>query len=98
MFVKRFACCLNCTDNREWIMLDFTLFVVPAYHYKYYTSREHIYEFRAMYFFLQAVRSQLSHLPHRRRGLPYANSSHCIRFCGKSGALLVAVLYDYIGT
>jgi len=31
-------------------MSDFILFVVPAFHYKHYTSRAHIHEFQLMYF------------------------------------------------
>jgi hypothetical protein len=31
-------------------LLDFVLFIVPGFHYKYYSSAAHIKAFQAMYF------------------------------------------------
>ncbi|KAH0543037.1 hypothetical protein FGG08_002645 [Glutinoglossum americanum] len=70
-------------------MLDFILFVVPAFHYKYYTSKAHI------------LQPQRCHLPRRRRGVPDAHPRHrprLLRPVGKLGALWASILYNYIDT
>lgn len=41
--------------GRKWMqivgfMLDFILFIIPAYNFEYLTSPEHVHAFQAMYF------------------------------------------------
>ncbi|KAJ6002389.1 hypothetical protein N7451_004936 [Penicillium sp. IBT 35674x] len=93
--------------GRKWMqtfgfLMCFVLFVVPAFHYEYYTSAEHIKEFQAMYFlssffnqfgpnsvtFLVAAEVYPTPIRATAHGLSAA--------AGKSGALLAAVLYNYI--
>jgi len=83
-------------------MLDFILFVVPAFHYQYYTSKEHIKAFQAMYFlssfFNQFGPNSVTFLvaaevfPTPIRATAHGFSAAV----GKLGALLAAVLYNYI--
>lgn len=95
--------------GRKWMMivgfmLDFILFVVPAFHYKYYTSKEHIHEFQTMYFlssfFNQFGPNSVTFLvaaevfPTPIRATAHGFSAAM----GKLGALLAAVLYNYIDT
>ena len=41
--------------GRKWMMIigfmaDFILFIVPAFHFEYFTQPEHVHAFQAMYF------------------------------------------------
>ncbi|KAK7546893.1 major facilitator superfamily domain-containing protein [Phyllosticta citricarpa] len=95
--------------GRKWMMivgfmLDFILFVVPAFHYEYYTTKEHIHEFQTMYFlssfFNQFGPNSVTFLvaaevfPTPIRATAHGFSAAM----GKLGALLAAVLYNYIDT
>ncbi|KAK0650527.1 putative inorganic phosphate transporter C23D3.12 [Lasiodiplodia hormozganensis] len=95
--------------GRKWMMivgfmLDFILFVIPAFNYEYYTSPEHIHEFQAMYFlssfFNQFGPNSVTFLvaaevfPTPIRATAHGFSAAM----GKLGALLAAVLYNYIDT
>jgi hypothetical protein len=85
-------------------LLDFVLFVVPAFHYQYYRSAPHIHAFQAMYFlssffnqfgpncvtFLVAAEIYPTAIRASAHGFSAA--------CGKLGALFAAVLYNYIDT
>lgn len=85
-------------------MLDFILFVIPAFNYEYYTSPEHIHEFQTMYFlssfFNQFGPNSVTFLvaaevfPTPIRATAHGFSAAM----GKLGALLAAVLYNYIDT
>lgn len=85
-------------------LMDFILFVVPGFHYKYYTSTAHIKEFQAMYFlssfFNQFGPNSVTFLvaaevyPTPIRATAHGFSAAC----GKLGALTAAVLYSYIPT
>lgn len=83
-------------------LMDFILFIVPAFHYKYYTSPENIKKFQAMYF-LSSFFNQFG--PNAVTFLVAAEvyptsiraSAHGISAAaGKLGALLASVLYNYI--
>lgn len=95
--------------GRKWMqtvgfMMDFILFIIPAFHYKYYTSEAHIKGFQAMYFlssffnqfgpncvtFLVAAEVFPTPIRATAHGLSAA--------AGKCGALLASVLYNYIDT
>ncbi|KAJ5604735.1 hypothetical protein N7510_009889 [Penicillium lagena] len=95
--------------GRKWMqqigfLLCFIMFVVPAFHYEYYTQPEHIKSFQAMYFlssffnqfgpncitFLVAAEVYPTPIRATAHGLSAA--------CGKLGALLTAVLGNYITT
>lgn len=85
-------------------LMCFIMFIIPAFHYKYYTSPEHIHEFQAMYFlssfFNQFGPNAVTFLvagevfPTSIRATAHGFSA-CI---GKAGALLASVLYAYIDT
>lgn len=85
-------------------LMDFILFVVPGFHYKYYTSPAHIKAFQAMYFlssfFNQFGPNAVTFLvaaevyPTPIRATAHGFSAAC----GKLGALTAAVLYNYINT
>jgi hypothetical protein len=85
-------------------LLDFVLFIVPAFHYKYYSSAAHISAFQAMYFlssfFNQFGPNSVTFLvaaevyPTAVRATAHGFSAAC----GKLGALTAAVLYNYIST
>lgn len=85
-------------------LMDFVLFVVPAFHYNYYTSPEHIGAFQTMYFlssfFNQFGPNAVTFLvaaevyPTPIRATAHGFSAAC----GKLGALLAAVMYNYIDT
>ena len=85
-------------------LMDFVLFVVPAFHFEYYTSPDHIREFQAMYFlssfFNQFGPNAVTFLvaaevyPTPIRATAHGFSAAC----GKLGALLAAVLYNFITT
>lgn len=85
-------------------LMDFILFIVPGFHFKYYTSKEHVTGFQAMYFlssfFNQFGPNAVSFLvaaevyPTPIRATAHGFSAAC----GKLGALTAAVLYNYIDT
>lgn len=84
--------------------LDFLLFVIPAFNFKYYTSPEHIHEFQAMYFlssfFNQFGPNSVTFLvaaevfPTPVRATAHGFSAAV----GKMGALLASVVYNYMST
>ncbi|OJJ46702.1 hypothetical protein ASPZODRAFT_25770 [Penicilliopsis zonata CBS 506.65] len=95
--------------GRKWMqivgfLMVFILFIVPGFHYEYYTSKENIKAFQAMYFlssffnqfgpnsvtFLVAAEVFPTPIRATAHGLSAAS--------GKLGALLAAVLYNYIST
>jgi hypothetical protein len=85
-------------------LADFILFVIPAFKYEYFTSPEHIHGFQAMYFlssfFNQFGPNSVTFLvaaevfPTPIRATAHGFSAAV----GKLGALLAAVLYNYIDT
>ncbi|KAL4785155.1 major facilitator superfamily domain-containing protein [Aspergillus varians] len=95
--------------GRKWMqivgfLMCFILFVVPGFHFDYYTSPEHIGEFQAMYF-LSSFFNQFG--PNSVTFLvaaevfptPIRATAHGISAAaGKLGALLASVLYNYITT
>jgi hypothetical protein len=95
--------------GRKWMqqigfLMDFILFIIPAFHYKYYTSVEHITAFQAMYFlssfFNQFGPNSVTFLvaaecfPTPVRATAHGFSAAV----GKLGALLASILYNYIDT
>ncbi|EOA86384.1 hypothetical protein ACJQWK_05980 [Exserohilum turcicum] len=95
--------------GRKWMMIvgfmaDFVLFIVPGFALNYFTSIEHIHGFQAMYFlssfFNQFGPNSVTFLvaaevfPTPVRATAHGFSAAC----GKAGALLAAVLYNYIDT
>ncbi|CZS89007.1 hypothetical protein WAI453_010435 [Rhynchosporium graminicola] len=84
--------------------MDFLFFVIPAFHYKYYTGIHHIKAFQAMYFlssfFNQFGPNSVTFLiaaevfPTPVRATAHGFSAAV----GKSGALLATILYNYIDT
>ena len=85
-------------------MMDFILFVVPAFNFKYYTSTAHIKEFQTMYFlssfFNQFGPNSVTFIA-AAEVYPTAVRATCHGFSaafGKLGALTAAVLYNYIDT
>ena len=85
-------------------LMDFILFVVPAFNFAYYRSLPGVKAFQAMYFlssfFNQFGPNAVSFLvaaevyPTPIRATAHGFSAAC----GKLGALLAAVLYNYIDT
>ena len=85
-------------------LMDFILFVVPAFNFAYYKSLAGVKAFQAMYFlssfFNQFGPNAVSFLvaaevyPTPIRATAHGFSAAC----GKMGALLAAVLYNYIDT
>ncbi|GLI78549.1 hypothetical protein PoHVEF18_006867 [Penicillium ochrochloron] len=95
--------------GRKWMqtvgfLMCFVLFVVPAFHYKYYKSEAHIKEFQTMYFlssfFNQFGPNCVSFLVAAEVfPTPIRATAHGISAAaGKAGALLASVLYNYIDT
>lgn len=95
--------------GRKWMMIvgfmaDFILFVVPAFAYDFFTRPENIHAFQAMYFlssfFNQFGPNSVTFLvaaevfPTPIRATAHGFSAAV----GKMGALLAAVLYNYIDT
>lgn len=95
--------------GRKWMMIvgflaDFILFTIPAFKYEYFTSPQHIHAFQAMYFlssfFNQFGPNSVTFLvaaevfPTPIRATAHGFSAAV----GKMGALLAAVLYNYIDT
>ncbi|RAO70158.1 uncharacterized protein BHQ10_006170 [Talaromyces amestolkiae] len=92
--------------GRKWMqqigfLMCFVLFVVPGFHYKYYTSKEHIKEFQAMYF-LSSFFNQFG--PNCVTFLvaaecfpaPIRASAHGFSAAmGKLGALIAAIVSSY---
>ena len=83
-------------------LMDFIFFVVPAFHYKYYTSNAHLKEFQVMYF-LSSFFNQFG--PNAVTFLvaaevyptPIRATAHGFSAAwGKMGALVAAILYNYI--
>ena len=83
-------------------LMDFIFFVVPGFHYKYYTSDAHIKEFQTMYF-LSSFFNQFG--PNAVTFLvaaevyptPIRATAHGFSAAwGKLGALTAAILYNYI--
>lgn len=93
--------------GRKWMQLVgffgcFIMFVIPAFHYQYFTSPAGIHAFQAMYF-LSSFFNQFG--PNAVTFLvaaevyptPVRASAHGFSACiGKAGALLASVLYNYI--
>jgi hypothetical protein len=92
--------------GRKWMqqigfLMCFILFVVPGFHYNYYTSKEHIKEFQAMYF-LSSFFNQFG--PNCVTFLvaaecfpaPIRASAHGFSAAmGKLGALIAAIVSSY---
>lgn len=85
-------------------LMDFVLFMIPAFNYQYYTSPEHIKAFQTMYF-LSSFFNQFG--PNSVTFLvaaevfptPIRASAHGFSAAaGKLGALVASVLYSYIDT
>ncbi|KAH8820364.1 putative inorganic phosphate transporter C8E4.01c [Xylogone sp. PMI_703] len=85
-------------------LMDFVLFVVPAFHYNYYSHTKGIHAFQAMYF-LSSFFNQFG--PNAVTFLvaaevfptPVRASAHGFSAAvGKLGALFASVLYNYIDT
>jgi len=94
--------------GRKWMMIigfiaDFILFVIPAFNFNYYTHGG-IHTFQAMYFLSSffnqfgpnavtfIVAAEVYPTPIRATAHGFSAA------CGKAGALLAAVLYNYITT
>src|ERR1700742_156168 len=85
-------------------LLDFILFIVPAFNFKYYTSPEHIHAFQAMYFLSSffnqfgpnsvtfIVAAEVFPTPIRATAHGFSAA------VGKLGALTAGILYNYITT
>ncbi|KAI9847364.1 MAG: hypothetical protein M1837_002552 [Sclerophora amabilis] len=95
--------------GRKWMqiigfMLDFVLFVVPAFNYDYFTSKSHITAFQAMYFlssfFNQFGPNSVTFITAAEVfPTPIRATAHGFSAAiGKMGALLASVLYNYIDT
>lgn len=85
-------------------LMDFLLFVVPAFHFEYYRSPAHVREFQTMYF-LSSFFNQFG--PNAVTFLvaaevypaPIRATAHGVSAAvGKLGALTASVLYNYIDT
>ncbi|OJJ70211.1 hypothetical protein ASPBRDRAFT_32081 [Aspergillus brasiliensis CBS 101740] len=95
--------------GRKWMqimgfLLCFIVYVVPAFHYHYYTQAAHIHSFQAMYFlgsfFNQFGPNCITFLVAGEVfPTPIRATAHGISAaCGKLGALLAAILFNYIDT
>ncbi|KIV92201.1 hypothetical protein PV10_06659 [Exophiala mesophila] len=85
-------------------MMDFILFIVPAFNFEHYTSKEHIKEFQAMYFlssfFNQFGPNSVTFIA-AAEVYPVAIRATAHGFSaavGKLGALTAAILFNYIDT
>lgn len=85
-------------------LMDFVLFVIPAFNFDYFTRKEHIVGFQTMYF-LSSFFNQFG--PNAVTFLvaaevyptPIRATAHGFSAAwGKLGALLAAVMYNYITT
>lgn len=95
--------------GRKWMMIigfmaDFILFIVPAFHFEFFTQPEHVHAFQTMYF-LSSFFNQFG--PNSVTFIAAAEvyptavraSAHGFSAAvGKLGALTAAVLYNYIDT
>ncbi|PKX98877.1 putative MFS phosphate transporter [Aspergillus novofumigatus IBT 16806] len=95
--------------GRKWMqivgfMMDFILFIIPAFHFQYYREPAHIKAFQAMYF-LSSFFNQFG--PNSVTFLvaaevfptPIRATAHGLSAAaGKLGALLASILYNYIDT
>lgn len=82
--------------------MDFILFIIPAFNFQYFTSKEHIVGFQTVYFlssfFNQFGPNAVTFLvaaevyPTPIRATAHGFSAAC----GKLGALTAAVMYNYI--
>lgn len=85
-------------------LMCFVLFIVPAFHYHYYTEKPHVQAFQAMYFlssfFNQFGPNSVTFLVAAEvYPTPIRASAHGFSAAtGKLGALTAAVLYNYIDT
>ncbi|GLA43177.1 hypothetical protein AnigIFM63309_000903 [Aspergillus niger] len=95
--------------GRKWMqimgfLLCFIVYVVPAFHYHYYTEAANIHSFQAMYFlgsfFNQFGPNCITFLVAGEVfPTPIRATAHGISAaCGKLGALLAAILFNYIDT
>ncbi|PYH95623.1 MFS phosphate transporter [Aspergillus ellipticus CBS 707.79] len=95
--------------GRKWMqimgfLLCFIMYVVPAFHYKYYTEAANIHAFQAMYFlgsfFNQFGPNCITFLVAAEVfPTPIRATAHGISAgCGKLGALVAGVLFNYIDT
>jgi len=84
-------------------LMDFVFFVVPGFHYAYYTSPEHIHAFQAMYFlssfFNQFGPNAVTFIVAAEVfPVPIRATAHGISAAtGKLGALVAAIMYSYVG-
>ncbi|KAL8933184.1 MAG: hypothetical protein Q9216_006483, partial [Gyalolechia sp. 2 TL-2023] len=85
-------------------LMDFILFIIPAFHFSYYKSTAHVREFQTMYF-LSSFFNQFG--PNAVTFLvaaevyptPIRATAHGVSAAaGKLGALFASVLYNYIDT
>jgi sugar phosphate permease len=85
-------------------LADFILFIVPAFHYAYYTSKKGVHAFQAMYFlssfFNQFGPNSVTFLVAAEvYPTPIRATAHGFSAAvGKLGALTAAILYNYIDT
>ncbi|KAA8907634.1 hypothetical protein TRICI_004925 [Trichomonascus ciferrii] len=85
-------------------LMCFVLFVIPAFKFEYYTSKEHVNEFQAMYylssFFNQFGPNSVTFLVAAEvYPTPVRATAHGLSAaCGQLGSLTAAVLYNYIDT
>lgn len=85
-------------------MLDFILFVIPCFQFEYFTQKAHVRGFQAMYFlssfFNQFGPNSVTFLVAAEvYPTPIRATAHGFSAAiGKLGALLAAVLYNYIDT
>lgn len=95
--------------GRKWMqivgfMLDFILFIVPAFNFDYYTSPAGVHAFQAMYFlssfFNQFGPNSVTFIAAAEVfPTPIRATAHGFAAAvGKLGALTAAVLYNYIDT
>jgi hypothetical protein len=83
---------------------DFVLFIIPAFNFKYYTSKQGVHAFQAMYFlssfFNQFGPNSVTFLVAAEvYPTPIRATAHGFSAAvGKLGALTAAVLYNYIDT
>lgn len=95
--------------GRKWMqiigfLMDFLLFIIPAFNFEYFTSPEHITAFQAMYFlssfFNQFGPNSVTFLV-AAEVYPTAVRASAHGFAaavGKLGALVAAIMYNYITT
>lgn len=112
IYTNKFAAAFlidNKLYGRKWMqqvgfLMCFIMFVVPAFHYNYYSGSQGIHAFQAMYFlssfFNQFGPNAVTFLvaaecfPTPVRATAHGFSAAC----GKLGALFASILYNYIDT